>query len=52
LLFLIIHFSHSNWDNEKNPVPQYKDYLQWIKKHIQQGHPVIITGYEPEGKND
>lgn len=39
------------WDNEQSK-PQYKKYLQWIKKMIGQGYPVITCGYDAESNND
>lgn len=39
---LKLDFDEWNYDE---PVPQYKSYLVWTKKHIEEGHPVIITVY-------
>lgn len=39
------------WDN-KQPQPQYKAYLQWVKQHIKDESPVIVCGYSPEQEND
>ena len=39
------------WNND-GPKPQYRKYLQWIKKHIKEGSPVIICGYMPQSESD
>ncbi|QHI72348.1 C39 family peptidase [Aminipila terrae] len=39
---LKLDFDEWNYDQK---TPQYKSYLAWTKKHLQQGHPVIITVY-------
>jgi hypothetical protein len=41
----MLGFDYEIWDNKKES-PQYKHYLQWIKKKIQEESPVIICGYE------
>lgn len=39
---LKLNFEEWNYDTV---TPQYKSYLVWIKKHLEEGHPVIITVY-------
>jgi len=46
-----LSYEYEAWDNEL-PQPQYKDYLQWIKKNISQGYPVIVGGYDPNGNKE
>lgn len=39
-----LSFTYDRWNNIR-PSPQYKDHLVWIKKHLNNGSPVIITTY-------
>jgi len=37
-------FTHQEWDYNQS-APQYTNYLIWIKQHLYNYHPVIITAY-------
>ena len=37
-------FTHQEWDYNQ-PTPQYTGYLVWVKQHLYNYHPVIITAY-------
>ncbi len=36
--------------NETTPAPQYKAYAEWMKRHLEARHPVIVTCYLFEGR--
>lgn len=43
-LLTALKMKFDEWDYN-TAVPQYKAYLVWTKKHLSEGHPVIITVY-------
>ncbi len=39
-----LKLNFEEWDWEA-PTPQYEDYLVWVKQHLYEEHPVLITVY-------
>lgn len=39
-----LSFTYEDWDFNKSS-PQYKDHMVWIKQHLNNYHPVLITSY-------
>ena len=39
-----LHLTFEQW-NSRNPIPQWQNYLAWVKRSIQKGNPVIGTMY-------
>lgn len=35
-----------DFDTDETATPQYKAYLAWTKRHLNQGHPVVLTMFE------
>lgn len=47
-VFDALRLRYEAW-NTAQATPQYKAYLVWVKKHLQQGHPVIFQSYVAGG---
>jgi hypothetical protein len=46
-----LRLTYQQWDYEKQPTPQCKNYLAWVKRQLSAGHPVIGTAYM-KGESD
>ncbi len=45
-----LRLTYQQWDRRRQPVPQFKAYLAWIKQQLAAGHPVIATVFYPGGE--
>ena len=43
-----LNLEFDEFDTTNTPTPQYQPYLLWVKQHLHDEHPVIITLYDQE----
>ena len=48
LVLEALQFTYEDFDTSDTPTPHYKPYMEWTKKHLHQGHPVIITMFDQD----
>jgi hypothetical protein len=41
-----LRLKYEDFPTEETATPQYKPYLEWTKRHLNLGHPVILTVYD------
>jgi hypothetical protein len=46
LVLRSLRLKFDEFDTSNQPVPQYKPYLEWTKRHLQMGHPVLIVLFD------
>lgn len=47
-----LRFNFEQWQFNTENQPQFKKYSAWLKKHLIQGHPCIITAYVNDANDD
>lgn len=48
LVLKALRLKFEEFNTSEIPVPQYKPYLQWAKRHLHHGHPVILTMFDQD----